>query len=173
MRTGTNGAAMTYADVLPSPSPFQTAYAAAQRAVRAFAFQSPPFLLNGCSMACSHGRCIAAAQSDVAHQLPSIHLEREGSAVAQAIETPYPVAQPEGLEPGPQDAPDVDGACLLQCLYLADRCDRNCAGCAVTTGAASVERHGLPDADAAAPRIHTPPSNTGVNNEVDEVGYGG
>ncbi|MDP9911876.1 hypothetical protein J2W27_004000 [Variovorax boronicumulans] len=150
-----------------------TAYEAVQRALRDWPFASPPSLPSGCSVACSHGLPIAAAQSDVARQRHVITLKREGSLVAQAIETPYSVAQPEGQEPGPQDAPALDGACLLQCLYLADRCDRRCEGCAATTSDASVARQGLPDADAAAPGIHTPPSNTGVNNEVDEVGYGG
>jgi hypothetical protein len=36
---------------------------------------------------------------------------------------------------------ESEGACLLLCLYMADRCDRNCAGCAVT---ASAEREGAP-----------------------------
>lgn len=118
-----------------------TAYEAAQRALRVWAFARPLAAEQGCSMACSHGRSTAAVRSDVARQLVPIHLEREGSAVAQAIETPYSVAQPEGLEPGPKDTPALDGACLLQCLYLADRCDRNCAGCALT---ASARREGAP-----------------------------
>jgi hypothetical protein len=128
-----------------------TAFEAAQRARCEWAFASPPSLLSGYSMACSHGPSIAAARRDVAYQLPVIHLEREGSLVAQASETPYPVAQPEGPELGPQDAPDSDGACLLQCLYLAGRCDRNCAGCEVTTArATSVGRRGVADALAGA-----------------------
>lgn len=150
-----------------------TAYEAAQRTLRDWAFASPPSLPSGCSVACSHGLPDAAARRDVARQQRVIPLKREGSLVASAIETPYSVAQPEGPEPGPQDAPASDGACLLQCLYLADRCDRRCEGCAATSGGASVARQGLPDADAAAPGIHTPPSNTGVNNEVDEVSNGG
>lgn len=121
-----------------------TAHEAAQRALRAWAFASPPSLPSGCSVACSHGPWSAAdsaRSASVARQRAVIAMKREGSLVAQAIETPYPVAQPEGPEPGPQDAPGLDGACLLQCLYLADRCDRNCAGCAVT---ASARREGAP-----------------------------
>lgn len=158
-----------------------TAYEAAQRALRAWAFASPPSLLSGCSMACSHGRLTAAARRDVARELPLIAMKREGSAVAPAIETRYSVAQPEGLEPGPQDAPASEGACLLQCLYLADRCDRNCAGCEVTRartrsgarGGDDAARSGAGEASGPAPGFYTPPSNTGVNNEVDEVGNGG
>lgn len=117
-----------------------TAYEAAQRALRAWAFAGPPAAEPGCSMACSHGPLPAAARRDVARQLPLITLKREGSLVASASETRYSVAQPVGPEPGPQDAPSVDGACLLQCLYLADRCDRNCAGCAATSADAAAAR---------------------------------
>lgn len=148
-----------------------TAYAAAQRALRAWAFASSPSLLSGCSMACSHGPSIAAAQSDVARPQRVIPLKREGSLVAPAIETPYSVAQPEGPEPGPQDTPSADGACLLQCLYLADRCDRNCAGCAVTTGRADSEgQRGEARAQAAA-RQEGPDGNHG-DRKISEGGTG-
>lgn len=66
-------------------------------------------------------------------------------------------------------APQDDGACLLQCLFLADRCDRNCAGCAVS---AARRGEGAPprgESAAAGCVSHTPPSNTGVN-KVSEVG---
>ena len=120
-----------------------TAHEAAQRGLRLWAFARPLAAEQGCSMACSHGRATAAVRSDVARQLVPINLEREGSGVAQAIETRYSVAQPEGLEPGPQDTPASEGGCLLQCLYLADRCDRNCAGCAVTSADAAAARASL------------------------------
>lgn len=143
-----------------------TAYEAAQRALRAWAFASPPSLLSGCSMACSHGRLTAAARRDVARELPLIAMKREGSAVAPAIETRYSVAQPEGLEPGPQDAPASDGACLLQCLYMADRCDRRCAGCEATAArATSVGRRGGADALAGA-RQDGPDGNHGESNST-------
>ncbi len=149
-----------------------TAYEAAQRALRAWAFASPPSVPSGCSMACSHGLPIAAAQSDVARPQRVIPLKREGSLVAQAIETPYSVAQPEGPEPGPQDTPSADAACLLQCLYLADRCDRRCAGCAVTTGddvaARASLRRAQPDAEA---RQECPDGNHG-DRKISEGGTG-
>lgn len=147
-----------------------TAYEAVQRALRDWLLASPPSLLSGCSVACSHGLPIAAARRDVARQQRVIPLKREGSLVAQAIETPYSAAQPEGQEPGPQDAPALDGACLLQCLYLADRCDRRCEGCSVAAQASGGGAPSHGDAAAASGGLHTPPSNTGVNNEVDEVG---
>ena len=151
-------------------APFVSAFDAAQRALRVWAFASAPSLLSGCSMACSHGRLTAAARRDVARELPLIAMKREGSAVAPAIETRYSVAQPEGLEPGPQDAPASDGACLLQCLYMADRCDRNCAGCAVTASAA---REGAPLAGkGAAPASgaqcgECPDGNHGESNSTE------
>lgn len=144
-----------------------TAFEAAQRALRGWAFAPPPSLPSGCSVACSHGLPDAAARRDVARQRPVISLKREGSLVAHAMETPYPVAQPEGPEPGPQDAPDA--GCLLQCLYLADRCDRRCDGCAVTTTRAdSVGRRGEADALAAA-RQEGPDGNHG-DRKISESG---
>lgn len=43
--------------------------------------------------------------------------------------------------------PGADAACLMQCLFIADRCDRNCAGCAAT---ANARREGAPLAGKGA-----------------------
>lgn len=85
-----------------------TAYEAAQRALRAFAFAAP--LLQ------SHSpqRSEDAASSEQSGLTCPGHCATEQES---------------------------EGGCLLQCLYMADRCDRNCAGCAVT---ASARREGAP-----------------------------
>lgn len=112
-----------------------------------------PSLLSGSPLACSQGLPVAAARRDVARsssKKPARALKpliasgvvwyadrgapREGSLVGQGPIETSPMTQREAPEPGPQDAPSD---CLLQCLYIADRCDRMCAGCEVTarTGA--------------------------------------
>jgi hypothetical protein len=124
-------------------------------------------LLAEQTMACSHGPATAAdmargqsvAARNAKRTKPSLQSLRETGvlwlasdsaprkgSVVRSIETPQ-VAQPEGQEPGPKYAPCLDAACLLQCLYLADRCDRNCAGCAAT---ATARREGAPLAGKGA-----------------------
>lgn len=147
-----------------------------------------PSLLSGSPLACSQGLPVAAARRDVAPHSDKKRDDalrplfavgviwyadrgapREGSLVGQGpIETPK-VTQREAPEPGPQDAPSD---CLLQCLYLADRCTRDCAGCAVTTGRAA--REGAPLAGKGAAQADgrqcdsTPDGNHGGNDFRDE-----
>jgi hypothetical protein len=75
---------------------------------------------------------------------------------------------------GPSVAANDDESasdCLLNCLYHADRCDRQCAGCTVTASAGRAARASLRCTPVAAvTRLDTPPSNTGVNKEG--VGHG-
>jgi hypothetical protein len=109
-----------------------------------------PSLPSGCSLACSQGlpnaadgaRGASVARRKSKRTKPSLQslfevgviwradriTPREGSVVGHGPIETAKVAQPEGPEPGPKDAPS---SYLLQCLYLAERCDRRCAGCEV------------------------------------------
>lgn len=149
-----------HVNYLRAGAPFVSAFDAAQRALRAWAFAAP--LPAKQSVACSHGPGIAAARRDVARQQSVITLEREGSLVALAIETAQR-AQPEGPEPGPQDA--LASECSMQCLYIAERCARPCAGCATVARASSDGRGGEARAEAEA-RQQAPDGNHGESNST-------
>lgn len=84
-----------------------TAFDAAQRALRAFAFAQPVL------------------------QSKSPQRSEDAASPQQS-----PVTCP-GQCTAEQES---EGGCLLQCLYMADRCDRNCAGCSVTAHATGGER---------------------------------
>lgn len=144
-----------------------------------------PLLPSGCSMAYSHGPASAADRargSSVATRKATkpkaslqslfeagviwradVNAPREGSLVGlRPIETPQ-VAQPEGQEPGPKGTP-IRIACVSRCLYLADRCDNLCAGCAT---AAKPRQEGAPLAGKVAAalrgRMRHPDGNHGDN----------
>ena len=70
--------------------------------------------------------------------------------------------------PGPCAAEqESEGGCLLQCLYLADRCDRNCAGCSVTAIAAAGTRlRGGAAAQRERQCARNPDGNHGESNST-------
>lgn len=96
-------------------------------------------LLAEQTVACSHGPATAAdmargqsvAARNAKRTKPSLQSLRETGVLWLASDS----------------TPRLDAACLLQCLYLADRCDRNCAGCAAT---ATARREGAPLAGKGA-----------------------
>lgn len=166
---------------------------AALTGLNALRLACPPTGKQGSSMACSHGRGIAAdgalgtsvarhsANRPRALLLPLLRAgviwyadqgaSREGLLVGQGpIETSKARAQPEGQKPGAagtRPAVDASGDAAQK-----NPCARACSGCAGAAKAAAGAR--LRDGAAAvqAPGLHTPPSNTGVNkvSEVQHVG---
>ena len=81
-------------------------------------------------------------------------------------------ASPEQLSltcPGPcTTEQESEGGCLLQCLYLADRCDRNCAGCSVTAKAAAGTRlRGGAAAQRERQSARNPDGNHGESNSTE------
>jgi hypothetical protein len=62
---------------------------------------------------------------------------------------------------------ESEGGCLLLCLYLADRCDRNCAGCSVTAKAAAGTRlRGGAAAQRERQSARNPDGNHGESNST-------
>lgn len=113
-------------------------------------------------MACSHGLPVAATRRVVALHVVSMTTLREGSSP----EGPRPkgLVERSGVEPGPKDTPDA--SCLLQCLYMADRCDRRCEGCAATSGVAAQARARY-EPRTARQSVGDPDGNHGESNSTE------
>lgn len=112
-----------------------SAFDAAQRVLRAFAFAQP--------------------------LLQSLSPQRSEDAVSPE-QSPLTCPGPCATEQ------ESEGGCLLQCLYLADRCDRNCAGCSVTAKAAAGTRlRGGAAAQRERQSARNPDGNHGESNSTE------
>jgi hypothetical protein len=101
----------------------------------AFLPPRPSFFIAKQPMAGSHGPATAA------------DLARSQSVAARNASHTTPAVRSLVELEALWSAPATDAACLMQCLYIADRCDRNCAGCAAT---ANARREGAPLAGKGA-----------------------